>query len=352
MTLLYPKLGLLSITLWTVAGCFSPTEQAYPKISGFTMGTTYQITYNSESSINQGEVDALLLQINAALSTYIDSSLISRFNQSISGLILDQTIDSLEKAYFLHNLELALDICQGTDGWFDPTVMPLVNYWGFGYVERSKKEYEVSDTLQSLLKRIGCDKISISKGEIDHIGKQHELVELDFSAIAKGFAVDVLADYLQSQGSQDYLIDIGGEVKAAGLNHKDHPWSVGVNRPSETAKPNEIIAIISLDRSAMATSGNYRNYYRTDQGQTVSHTLNPKSGMPERNDLLSVTIVSDDCATADAYATACLAMGLEKAKKLVENSDFLECLLIYSDSNGHFLQYVSDGLRDNVEIIH
>ncbi len=344
------------ILIWSfctiICSCQSTPSTEHAVITGMTMGTSYRITHEMDCSISQQNIEHLLKLINQAVSTYIDSSIISRFNQSDSGIVLslDQK-DSVEARYFLDNLNRALEVCRDTDGWFDPTVMSLVNYWGFGYSAREKRFAAMSDTVASLLQNVGCEKISIQRSNQISISKSNEKTALDFSAIAKGYAVDQIAMQLINADCNDFLVDIGGEVRSKGHNRDGELWKIGINKPKEDADRNEIIAVIHLKDQAAATSGNYRNFYQTEDGQIISHTVNPKTGMPERNELVSVSIIAKDCTTADAYATACMSMGLQRAKKLIELNDDLEGVLIYSASNGSFLSYISAGIQDIVDFI-
>ncbi|NVJ87116.1 MAG: FAD:protein FMN transferase [Algoriphagus sp.] len=300
-------------------------------ITGQTMGTTYQITYLDEEGRNfKNEVDSLLVVFNQSLSTYIPDSEISRFNQQ----------DSLvfELPFLPQVLEASKEVYQETEGAFDPTVGPLVNVWGFG---PGGPELKDSVDIQNLLSKVGFDKLRFDDTEVR---KSVNGIYLDFSAIAKGQGVDVVAALLASKGIENYLVEIGGELVARGVNDKGEIWKIGVNRPEENASSSDLYSIIALDNKAMATSGNYRNFYVRDS-MKISHTIDPKTGFPVRHNLLSATVLAPDCMTADAFATAMMVMGLEKAIALDEKLEEIEVFLIYSGEDGSYQSFVSESLK-------
>lgn len=300
-------------------------------ITGQTMGTTYQITYLDPEGRNfKSSVDSLLEVFNQSLSTYIPDSEISRFNRE----------DSLvfELPYFPQVLNASKELYQKTGGAFDPTVGPLVNVWGFG---PGGPELKDSVDIQNLLSKVGFEKVQFNDTQVK---KQVDGIYLDFSAIAKGQGVDVVAQFLGSRGLQNYLVEIGGELVASGVNDKGEIWKVGVNRPDENSSSSDLYSIIALDNKAMATSGNYRNFYVRDSVK-ISHTIDPKTGFPVRHNLLSATVLGPDCMTADAIATAMMVLGLEKAIALDENLEEIEIFLIYSDEAGNYQSFVSESLK-------
>ncbi|WP_026946301.1 FAD:protein FMN transferase [Algoriphagus marincola] len=330
-------LMVLAVYLWRNRGqeeSESVQETVYEgriSISGQTMGTSYQISYlDTKGRDLKFSVDSLLLVFNQSLSTYIPDSEISRFNQQDS-LVFDLP-------YFPQVLKASKDIFQKTDGAFDPTVGPLVNVWGFGPDGPSLKD---SVEIRDLLKLVGFDKVIFDE---QLVRKTVSGLYLDFSAIAKGQGVDVVSDFLEEKGISDFLVEIGGELVAKGVNDRGEIWKVGINRPEESATASDLYSIIALDDQAMATSGNYRNFYVQDSVK-ISHTIDPKTGYPVRHNLLSATVVGPDCMTADAYATAMMVMGLEKAIALDEETEEIKVFLIYSDSNGEYQFHVSEGLK-------
>ena len=194
--------------------------------------------------------------------------------------------------------------------------MPLVNHWGFGYSGRNKVTKIDSGAVHDILESVGLEHILVEKfGKKRVLTKLNPEVELDFSAVAKGYALDIIGNWLVGNGCERFLIDIGGEMLARGMNGNNSPWVVGINTPDSNADISEIMAKVPLENVACATSGNYRNFYELD-GKIIGHTINPKTGFPEINNLLSVSILAPTCAEADAFATACLAMGHRRAEAL------------------------------------
>ena len=314
------------------------------------MGTTYHISYKDSLSRDfQNEIDQLLQAVNLDVSTYIDSSFISRFNNSIKEIkylnLLDKDASSKHR-HFRLNFEKAQEIYKNSDGYFDPTVMPLVNYWGFGYTEKKPVEKVDSVIVDSLMQFVGFDKItqrSVKDGSI-FLVKLVEGIQLDFSALAKGYGVDAIGELLESKGIENYMVEIGGEVRVRGKNPQDKWWTIGINTPDEKAAATDFQSKVLLKNRALATSGNYRNYYEVN-GEKYAHTINSKTGFPEKNRLLSVSIFADDCMTADAYATACMTMGLEKSFDMVSNIDGVDGYFIYSEEGGAMMYMHSKGME-------
>jgi thiamine biosynthesis lipoprotein len=304
-----------------------------PKVvfSGNTMGTSYRVVYLDEGGRDfQVSIDSLLFVFNQSLSTYIPDSEISRFN------IGDSLV--FESPFFYPVLKSSKEIFKLTDGAFDPTVGPLVNLWGFGPGGPQLKD---SLNIDQLVKLIGFNNILFDETVVK---KRTSGIKLDFSANAKGYGVDIVADFLQNKGIVNYLVEIGGELLAKGINEKGEIWKVGVSRPEEEGNADQLYSIIALDNRAMATSGNYRNYYELD-GLKVSHTINPATGRPVRHGLLSATVVAQDCMTADALATALMVMGTEKAIQLQKKHGNFEIFLIYNDEEGNMKSFASEGIK-------
>lgn len=300
-------------------------------LAGKTMGTTYNIVYLDEANRDfQTSIDSLLVVFNESLSTYVPDSELSQFN-------LRDTID-FKLPYFLPVLKASKTVFEKTGGAFDPTVGPLVNVWGFG---PGGPELKDSTDINLLLKLVGFEKIEFDEKQLR---KKIPGIYLDFSAIAKGYGVDVVGDFLRAKGIENFLIEIGGELVARGVNEKGELWKVGVNRPEESANASDLISIIALQDRGMATSGNYRNYYVKDSVK-ISHTINPATGYPVNHNLLSATVLAKDCMTADAYATALMVLGTEKAIALDSALKEIEVFLIYSDATGGFKTYASESLK-------
>ncbi len=226
-------------------------------------------------------------------------------------------------------MSYSADVVNATDGYFDPTLMPLVNYWGFGYKKNLTPPVTDKMVLDSILSFTGFALVQEKINDNAYCLKKNQPhVELDMSAIAKGYAVDLIGQYFNANAIKNYYVNIGGEVITHGRNKEGKIWTLGINYPDTSAGLRELYASIVLDDGAMASSGNYRNYYSSG-GKQIAHTINPKTGLATPSDLMGVTIVAKDCATADAYATACMAMGYERARTLVEAHSGLEGFFIY-----------------------
>ncbi|WP_194776700.1 FAD:protein FMN transferase [Pararhodonellum marinum] len=299
--------------------------------SGSTMGTSYNVVYLDEKRRNfKSSVDSLLVELNKSLSTYIPNSEISRFNQQ----------DSLVYAspFFFPVLEKSRDIYQWSEGAFDPTVGPLVNLWGFGPEGPEKKE---DASVYERLRLVGFDQLEFDQKVVR---KNRQGLYLDFSAIAKGYGVDLVAEFLKQKGIANMLVEIGGELVGRGVNDKGEIWKVGINQPDEGALRNDLYAILALDNKGMATSGNYRNFYEKD-GKKYSHTIDPATGYPVQHELLSATVLAKDCMTADAIATAVMVMGKEKAIQLREKNPDFDLFLIYTGESGDLEFYANEEIK-------
>ncbi len=315
-------------------GCQPPAELGYQEMVGQTMGTYYAVKYQpAKRAVEVADIEIILDDLNKALSTYDPSSVISRFNRNSDGITSDSIESEKLAEFFYENLAIAKSIYEITDGFFDPTVMPLVNYWGFGYQDRTERGIVDSTVVDSLVALVGFDKINLMDGTPFKVTKELASMQLDFSAIAKGYAVDQIAQFLLEHKVKNFFIDIGGENRAAGVNASGVPWKIGIATPDTNAAATSFDLIVHLDNRAIATSGNYRNFYEVD-GQFISHTINPKSGYYERNTLLSASIIMVDCTQADALATACMAMGYPLAKQLIEKIPEVEGILIYQEGTG------------------
>lgn len=316
------------------------------KIQGETMGTTYNITADISSlKENKSAVDQLLKEINHDVSTYEEDSYISMFNKSKKNVVLQNTRNyENEYPHFKKNFDVAREVYDKSKGAFDPTVMPLVNYWGFG---PNKKNPETIDKakLESIRKDVGfvkINKLMIAEAKKQYLVKESPGLQLDFSALAKGYAVDEVAALLEKEGANNFLVEIGGEVKVKGSNDRDDFWIIGINRPEIDAAVNSVYKKMKLTDIAMASSGNYRNYFKLGD-KIYSHTMNPRTGYPERNELLSATILAKDCIIADAYATACMVIGVDEARKLIDSIDGVEAYFIYSDEKGNLNELQTNG---------
>ncbi len=300
------------------------------KLLGEAQGTYYSIIYyDSQERDFQFEIDSLLDAFDESVSLWVPESILSKVNNNSEDVILDE--------YFVNNFNLAKRVASETNGAFDFTIGPLVKAWGFGYDHHKQVDSTIID---SLLKIVGYKKVDIVNGRVI---KQNPNSTFDFNAIAQGYSVDMLGEFFDSKQVNNYLIDIGGEVMARGSKPNNTPWKVGIEKPAKD--PNnqrDLTAIIKLENQSVATSGNYRKFFEKD-GVKYSHTINPSSGYPASNNLLSVSIVTNNTALADAYATACMVMGLDKSIEFVENRNDLEAFFIFSDDNGNYNVYATAG---------
>lgn len=298
---------------------------------GETMGTTLSIAYLDSTGIDfSTELSDLLIEINNSVSTYIKTSEISTFNHEKDSLLVSS------KGHFARNYTLAKQIYQQTEGWFNPSVMPLVNYWGFGYTEKKMVEQSDSLAIKNLLALVQFDSIKVQEAESSQLlfTKTIKGLELDFSAIAKGDAVDQVGLFLEHLGIHNYFVEIGGEVRARGTTMNGFNWRTGIRSPKENSAK-ELQVAVQLPNLSLATSGNYENYYEDKKtGMKYAHTINPKTGYPEKNQLLSASVFAPNCSTADAFATAFMAMGLDKAFALASALPELEAYFIYSAEDG------------------
>ena len=315
----------------------SYNSQKYIVNYGFIQGTTYNIKYKHNEDI-QNKIDSVLHQFDLSLSTYIPNSIISKFNQNDSFVIADE--------YFTRFFKVAMDVSEQTKGAFDITVAPIVNAWGFGFTEKQDTD---SLLIDSLIQFTGYKKLKLLKGKII---KTNPGIMLDGNAIAQGQSVDVIADFLLEQGIENFLVDIGGEIKTKGKNPDNNIWRVGIDKPIENSSEidRQLQAIINISDKSLATSGNYRKFYEKD-GVKYSHTIDPQTGYPVHHNLLSATVITDDCIYADAYATAFMVMGLEKAKLFLEENKNIEAYLIYSDEHGNYKVFYTEGLSNLIESI-
>jgi len=329
------------VLLFTIV-CFScgciEKEPGFASIAGTAQGTTYSVVYENTSKFKPEELRASIEKIfhdfDLSLSLYNDSSIISRINRNE-----EVEIDSFFTEVFYKSREISI----ATDGAFDITVGPLVKAWGFG--PDAHKNFQISK-LDCLMKLIGFEKVTIRD---NHLIKSDPGICLDFNAIAQGYSADVFSRYLDGLGIKNYLIEIGGEVRVKGDKGGEF-WRIGIDRPEDNnmLPGNNLQAVIKIKDRALATSGNYRKFYMED-GMKYSHTIDPKTGYPAKNRLLSVSIIADDCATADGIATACMVMGKEKAITFLLNNPQLEAFLVYSDDNGEFKTWITERLKDNID---
>ncbi len=328
--------ALVVITFAIVAFFRLRSTSEHYKITGYTQGTTYHITYENKGYGDLTRpIDSILHQFDLSLSTYIPESNISQINTNQPGIEADEKL--------LAVLDEAKEVYKKTNGYFDITVGPIVNALGFG--PEGQVEFD-SIIIDSLLQYVGMDMIQIQDNKV--IKEKKEII-LDVNAIAQGYSVDVVAEYLEDMGIRNYLVEIGGEIKARGKNENGEVWRIGLDRPVENnnAPGADLYTRLHLKNRSLATSGNYRKYYEKD-GVKYTHSINPKTGYPVSQSLLSVTIFSDECITADAYATACMVMGLEKSIDLISSINEISGYLIFNDDSGNYQVWYSDELENDI----
>lgn len=321
------------LSIFIISCGTNSTDKVLVSNYGYTQGTTYSIRYMSPKGENhQKIIDEVLLKVDHSLSTYKEASVISKINNNES-----MQTDSL----FIDVFEMAVKIAKETDGAFDPTIAPIVNFWGFGFEEIQNKDEKVH---AGLMETVGYENLSLKDCLLV---KTHPNTQLDFNAIAQGYTVDLIAQELQKIGIHDYMIEVGGELICKGLNAEGQLWRIGIDKPTEKIEEKRFQAIIEVDNKAVASSGNYRNFNVDEKnGEKYVHTIQPKSGKPIQSNLLSVTIVSESCIEADAYATACMVMGLEESITFIDKKPELEALLIYSGPKGQWLKYQTEGFTE------
>jgi thiamine biosynthesis lipoprotein len=305
------RLLFIACSLLLLVSC---AQKEYRQNTNFVFGTIYNITYQSDKDLQQ-EIEAELMKVDGEFSMFNPQSTVARINSG------DSTVERSEM--FNEIYQLAQTVSKETDGAFDITVAPLVNAWGFGFKHEQLPTPEQVDSLLQLRN------------------------QMDFSAIAKGYGCDVVARLLESHGIHNYMVEIGGEVVVSGKNAKGDDWHIGITKPTEDSLnvEGEMQTVLSITDHAMATSGNYRNFYYQG-GRKYAHTIDPRTGYPVQHSLLSATVLAENCATADAYATSFMVLGVEGAKAVLARHPELMAYLIYTDEKGQLTTWASPALSD------
>lgn len=305
----------------------------YQHDRGMVFGTVYHITYQSSKSL-QKDIEAELAKVDASLSPFNERSIITAVNENR---------DTVVNKMFSDVFALAMKISDSTNGAFDITVAPLVNAWGFGFKGGAMPSRHQVDSLKAL---VGYHKVSLTNGRVS---KTDPRIMLDCSSIAKGYGCDVVAKFLIAKGIDNYMVEIGGEIVTRGISEKRLPWKIGVTKPTDDSLNvnQEIQTIINVTDKAMATSGNYRNFYYKN-GRKYAHTIDPSTGYPVQHNILSSTVIADDCATADAYATAFMVMGLDKAKTILSRHPELMAYFILASDDGTNKVWFSPSMKDKI----
>lgn len=307
------------------------TPIPYQKDEGMIFGTLYNITYQSPQNLKT-DIENELKRFDGSLSPFNDTAVITRINRNEA--VMPDT-------FFTNVFRRSMQISKETQGAFDITVAPLVNAWGFGFKDGV---FPDSALIDSLLQFTGWQKVRLTpQGKIE---KDDLRLMLTCSAVAKGYAVDVVADLLKRHGVNNFMVDIGGEVVVSGVNPTKERWRIGINKPVDDslAINQELQTVLHITQAAIATSGNYRNFYYKD-GKKYAHTIDPRTGYPAQHEILSATVITRDCMSADAYATAFMVMGLQQAVHFAETHPELEAYFIYTDSVGKNAVYYTRGME-------
>lgn len=319
------------LVAFVVVSCATVPE-SYFTSDGLIQGTTYHIVYKNKSDLGQ-DINLALHRFDTSLSAYISESTISKINNN--------QIDSTNDTLFLSCLRRSLEISELTHGAMDITVSPLVNVWGFGF---SKREHVTQHLIDSLREFCSYTKIHLNGNRIT---KDDPRIQLNANCIAQGQSVDFIAEMFEGMGIYDYMVEIGGEVRANGVNARNSLWRIGIDKPIDdsTSQNREIQSIVEIDNRSISTSGNYRKFYVED-GMKYSHTIDPATGYPAQSSLLSASIVGPDCITTDALATACMVLGAERASQMCDTLPGIDYYLIYADSVGNLQTLLSKGFED------
>jgi thiamine biosynthesis lipoprotein len=329
-------LSLLLVSTFALS-CSQVKDPKYIENSGRAQGTTYQIKYESPEGSDYGDdIEAIFKRIDLSMSTYVPTSLISTVNKGDTLVHVD--------TLFMDVINRSIEIAKETNGDFDPTIGPLVRLWGFGFDEVRQDVSE--DMVRDNLELTGYEHIELIEDSV----KIPQGFQIDFNAIAQGYTVDHIADYLEGFNIKNYMVEVGGEVKAKGVNQTGEVWKIGVDKPvEEIAEDGRFQFIVTLDHKALATSGNYRKFWVDEEtGARYSHTIDPKTGYPAGNSLLSVSIISESAMDADAYATVCMVKGVEECKEFLNSKAELEGYLVYDDGAGNWMTYVTEGFESSI----
>lgn len=316
-------------TIWILAR--HNQTAPYQTTSGLIFGTVYNITYQYDGNLKD-EIEAELKRFDGSLSPFNDTATITRINRNE---------DIVADTFFTNVFRRSMEISRETNGAFDITVAPLANAWGFGF---KKGAFPDSVMIDSLLGITGYAKVALT--EEGKVKKQDPRIMLSCSAVAKGYAVDVIAQFLQKKGIHNFMVDIGGEVVVRGENPKKSLWRIGINKPVDDslAVNQELQTVLEVTNVGIATSGNYRNYYYKD-GKKYAHTIDPRTGYPIQHNILSATVIAKDCMSADAYATAFMVMGLKEAERFADAHPDIDACFIYTNDKGEFQTFFTKGME-------
>lgn len=322
--------------LMGISSCDTPNVEHRYMIQGEAQGTYYAITYygTQPPAPLKIEIDSLLHAFDMSLSTYHPNSLISRFNASDTGIVPDQ--------WLRENIELAQEVSAHTQGMFDITIGPVAAYWGFGHLPPPSAV--VPAKVDSLLQFVGYNKIHLEQGLLK---KDRPEIQINCNAIAQGYSVDVVSHYLQNKGIEAFIVDVGGEIYAHNTKPEAKRWTVGIEMPQKGSAERVYKASIHLQDEAIATSGNYRKFFEIE-GTTYVHSINPKTAYPVKNNVLSATVIAPTAAMADAYATACMMLGVEDAVALAQAQPELKIYIMYN-KQGQIATAMSQNFKKYLE---
>jgi thiamine biosynthesis lipoprotein len=311
------------------------TPAKYIYNEGYIYGTNYHIVYESPGGKDlHEEIKNELDRYNKIFSTFDSTSVISKVNNN-QPVELDDI--------FLTCYRRSMEIAEITNGAFDITAGPMVNAWGFGPEDKKRMTQEIVDSLKNIT---GYQKIQLKNGQVE---KENSNMKLDMSAVAKGYTCDLVGNFLAEKGCQNYMVEIGGEVVANGKNEKGRVWTIGISKPDEMAffASTDLQAKVLLPEHALATSGNYRNFY-VEEGKKYAHTIDPKTGYPVQHSLLSTTVLAENCMDADAFATAFMVLGLEKSIEIARQMPEIKVYFIYADEDGTNRIYLSENFKEHL----
>ncbi len=321
------RLAILLILAIGVASCSQQPKKIV--LEGLAQGSYYAITYFDTQNRNfQHEIDSIFHAVDMSVNLWVENSIISKVNRNE-----EVALDSI----FIDNFRIAQEAARLSDGYFDPTILPIVAAWGFSYKNGDTLTPQLIDSLRTL---VDYRKVRIESG---HIIKDNPAITLDFNAIAQGYTSDLIASFLESQGVVNYLVDTGGEIMTKGGKPNGQPWIVGIEKPADNENSEQVVQTrIAVRDKGVVTSGSTRKYVERD-GKRYSHCINPKTGCPVEHHVLSVTVTADNSTWADALASICMVMGLEQSLPLIESMDGVEAYYIFINENGKLETFSTEG---------
>ncbi len=320
---------LLIVSLAILAACGNQPKKIV--LQGLAQGSYYAVTYFDEQNRNfQKEIDSIFHAVDMSVNLWVDSSVISKVNRNE-----EDTLDPI----FIDNFNIAQEAARLSDGYFDPTISPIVAAWGFSYKHGDTITPQLIDSLKQL---VDYRKVRIEDGKVV---KENPAMQLDFNAIAQGYTSDLIAAFLDSRGIQNYLVDTGGEIMAKGSKPNGNPWIVGIEKPAENWDSEQVVQTrVALRDKGLVTSGSTRKYVERD-GKRYSHCIDPRTGYPVEHQVLSATVLAENSVWADALASICMVMGMEKSLPLIESMDGVEAYYIYVNENGELETFATEGLK-------